>query len=569
MGKRKRRATKEGAKRMTHGSLFSGEGGFDLAAECPDGIDYPSMGWTNLFHCEWNIFCQRILNYYWPKSICYDDIRKTDFTIWRGRIDVLTGGFPCQPYSIAGKQQGKDDERHLWPEMLRAIKEIQPRWIVGENVLNLVNWNGGMVFDEVQADLETAFKDSEEAKSLGQLGYEVFPYVLPAAGVNAPHERYRVWFVAHRNNGFGTTTSREGNVANSKGLRIDRTQEHEDDNRQSGERGRCDAHNSIEISRRKTTSDTKGSNAKRREQPGNKERTYSEEIGGGLRNEPECDGSDGIDSNPTSDGCTDGCTKTGGTLGESKKGRMQQSQGIRSEQYGQIDSDTELKRFIQPEQQGQSRCKEGLSEGVCDNGITSDTGSDGLQSGGFRESRPAQSESKGKGNKRKRIRGDIGGISEQENIADTERKGLEKPQQSEQRNILLNAERNNTQDVNAADTSAEYAQGNRTIGERISGIHAGEGQPERNSARYDWSEWPTQSPLCSGNDEFSPGLDFTTVFKSYGIFLTDIKGQQKRITFSKWVNESLKAHGNAIVVKVALQIFKAIEAYEKLNLYLQ
>jgi DNA (cytosine-5)-methyltransferase 1 len=161
---------------MKHGSLFSGIGGFDLAAEW--------MGWENIFHCEWNEFGQRVLKYYWPKAISYADITKTDFSIHRGTIDILTGGFPCQPYSVAGGRKGKEDSRHLWPEMRRAIREIQPGWIVGENVFGLINWNGGMVFDEVQADLEAA-------------GYEVWPYVLPAAAINAPHRRDRVWFVAH------------------------------------------------------------------------------------------------------------------------------------------------------------------------------------------------------------------------------------------------------------------------------------------------------------------------------------------------------------------------------------
>jgi DNA (cytosine-5)-methyltransferase 1 len=159
-----------------HGSLFSGIGGFDLAAEW--------MGWENVFHCEWNEFGQRVLKHYWPNAISYEDITKTDFTIHRGRIDILTGGFPCQPYSMAGKRLGKEDERHLWPEMLRAIREIQPTWVVGENVFGLVNWSGGLVFHEVQADLEAE-------------GYEVQPYVLPACAVNAPHRRDRIWFVAY------------------------------------------------------------------------------------------------------------------------------------------------------------------------------------------------------------------------------------------------------------------------------------------------------------------------------------------------------------------------------------
>jgi DNA (cytosine-5)-methyltransferase 1 len=161
---------------MRHGSLFSGIGGFDLASEW--------MGWENVFHCEWNEFGQKVLKYYWPKAITYNDITKTDFTIHRGTIDILTGGFPCQPYSSAGKRLGKEDSRHLWPEMLRTIREIQPTWVVGENVRGLTNWNGGLVFDEVQADLENE-------------GYEVTPFLLPACAVNAPHRRDRIWFVAY------------------------------------------------------------------------------------------------------------------------------------------------------------------------------------------------------------------------------------------------------------------------------------------------------------------------------------------------------------------------------------
>jgi len=163
---------------MKHGSLFSGIGGFDLAAEW--------MGWENVFHCEWNEFGQRVLKHHFPKALSYADITKTDFNVHRGRISVLSGGFPCQPFSTSGKRLGSEDDRHLWPEMLRAIREIQPRWVVGENVLGLVNWNGGLVFDEVQADLEAE-------------GYEVQPFILPAASVNAPHRRDRVWFVAHSN----------------------------------------------------------------------------------------------------------------------------------------------------------------------------------------------------------------------------------------------------------------------------------------------------------------------------------------------------------------------------------
>jgi DNA (cytosine-5)-methyltransferase 1 len=164
--------------KMTHGSLFSGIGGFDLAAQW--------MGWENKFHCEWNEFGQRVLHHYWPNAELFTDITKSDFTKYANTIDVLTGGFPCQPYSAAGKRLGKEDERHLWPQMCRAIREVAPRYVVGENVRGLTNWNGGMVFDEVCTDLEN-------------LGYQVAPYIIPASAVNAPHQRERVWFIAHRN----------------------------------------------------------------------------------------------------------------------------------------------------------------------------------------------------------------------------------------------------------------------------------------------------------------------------------------------------------------------------------
>jgi DNA (cytosine-5)-methyltransferase 1 len=164
---------------MKHAALFNGISGFQLAASW--------MGWENVMSSEIDRFCNRVSKFHFPNCTQHYDIKTTDFTIYRGLIDVLTGGFPCQPYSMAGKRKGKEDERHLWPYMLGAIRAIQPRWVVGENVRGLVNWDGGLVFHEVQADLEAA-------------GYEVFPFLLPAAGVNAPHERYRIWFVAYRSN---------------------------------------------------------------------------------------------------------------------------------------------------------------------------------------------------------------------------------------------------------------------------------------------------------------------------------------------------------------------------------
>ncbi len=201
---------------MNHASLFSGIGGFDLAAQW--------LGWENVFHCEINPFGRKLLEYYWPNAISYDDITKTDFTVHRGEIDILTGGFPCQPFSVAGKRKGTDDDRNLWPEYHRAIKEIQPAWVVGENVPGIINWSKGLVFEQVQADLENE-------------GYEVWTFVLPAAGVNAPHRRDRVWFVAYAP-GNGHQPGRSGKSRSAQ--RESQSKEYQrqrirDDNRRNGQ----------------------------------------------------------------------------------------------------------------------------------------------------------------------------------------------------------------------------------------------------------------------------------------------------------------------------------------------
>jgi DNA (cytosine-5)-methyltransferase 1 len=168
---------------MNHISLFSGIGGFDLASEW--------MGWNNIASCEINPFGRKVLNHYWPDALHHNDVHTFTKELlnekiknWNSNDLILTGGFPCQPYSVAGKRKGTEDDRHLWPEMLRVIQEVQPRWIVGENVRGLVNWNGGVVFDEVQFDLET-------------IGYEVQSFILPACSKNAPHRRDRLWIVAY------------------------------------------------------------------------------------------------------------------------------------------------------------------------------------------------------------------------------------------------------------------------------------------------------------------------------------------------------------------------------------
>jgi DNA (cytosine-5)-methyltransferase 1 len=175
---------------MRHGSLFSGIGGFDLAAEW--------MGWENVFHCEWMEFPRKVLDYHFPDADSHIDICKTDFKKYANKIDILTGGFPCQPFSLAGKRKGTDDERYLWGEMLRAIQEIKPKYVIAENVFGITNIDGGLVFQQVCLDLENE-------------GYEVQPFVVPACAKNAPHRRDRCWFIALRERckfGFESCTNK-------------------------------------------------------------------------------------------------------------------------------------------------------------------------------------------------------------------------------------------------------------------------------------------------------------------------------------------------------------------------
>jgi len=188
---------------MRHGSLFSGIGGFDLAAEW--------MGWENVFHCDNNPFVQKVLNFYWPDAKIYDDITETDFRKYEGKIDIITGGFPCQPFSTAGRRKGSKDDRYLWPEMLRVIKEIKPRYVVGENVagiISMVQPNSETTVESRQALFEeenkTTISENEYVveticRDFESLGYSVQPVVIPACAVGAPHRRDRIWFIAHAN----------------------------------------------------------------------------------------------------------------------------------------------------------------------------------------------------------------------------------------------------------------------------------------------------------------------------------------------------------------------------------
>lgn len=163
-------------RKPTHLSLFSGIGGLDLAAE--------RAGFVTVGQCEWADYPTKVLEKHWPDIPRWRDIRtltKERFYERTGirTVDVISGGFPCQPFSVAGKRRGKEDDRYLWPEMIRVIDELRPTWVVGENVAGIVN----LALDTVLSDLE-------------RQGYQTRAFIIPACGVDAPHRRDRCAIVA-------------------------------------------------------------------------------------------------------------------------------------------------------------------------------------------------------------------------------------------------------------------------------------------------------------------------------------------------------------------------------------
>jgi DNA (cytosine-5)-methyltransferase 1 len=163
---------------VKHIDVFSGIGGFALAAR----KQFPKYG--TIAFVEWDPFCQAVLAKQFTGVPIYGDISTYHYT-QKDKVDLLTGGFPCQPFSHAGKRKGTKDSRYLWPQMLRVIHESKPRWIVAENVPGLLTIESGVVFEKIFSQLEDE-------------GYTVWPPGIPACAVGAPHLRNRVWIVANR-----------------------------------------------------------------------------------------------------------------------------------------------------------------------------------------------------------------------------------------------------------------------------------------------------------------------------------------------------------------------------------
>lgn len=404
---------------MNHASLFSGIGGAEVAASM--------MGWQNLFHCEIQEFPRKVLDYWFPNSESYEDITKTDFTKWHGKVDVLTGGFPCQPFSLAGRRKGADDNRYLWPQMLRAIRQIHPTWVVGENVAGIktmvqscqVTQMGrtDYLFEENHLYREESrFTLDKICADLEAEGYSVQPIVIPACAIGAPHRRDRVWIVAH--------TQCDGHSPQGHGnqrARAKKSEEGQDRPQPRSRRlGSCSA-----------PSYTSG---KRHRRWSNKQEPFTE------------------------------CSRTP-NLGTRRSKRLA-SYALQHRSHE-----------VHKDNQSQ------FPDGARSNSLGGQRFSSHSYGNGGKTLQPGE---------------------------ETERTGCKRDVQPKERS-----------------TSPEWT-------DRLSRL--------QQSGR--WRNFPTQSPLCRGNDGIPFDVDSLT------------------ISFPKWRQESIKAYGNAWVPQVAYEIFRAIEAEE-------
>jgi len=409
------------------------------------------MGWNNYASCEINPFGSKVLEYYWPEAYHHGDIHTLTYELlnkelvqrfgadWRNEPIVLTGGFPCQPFSLAGKRKGTEDDRHLWPEMLRLIREIAPKYVVGENVGGIISWDGGLVFEQVQTDLEAE-------------GYEVQPFILPACAVNAPHRRDRCWFVAnYKSAGW---SKRNGQTANLQGWKM--------------------------------------------AEPG-QERNI-------LRNDIR-----------TSDQTGSGITPHN----PNPRTESMQSRENEVHEFG-VTSDTSI--------QGREEWIELTGRQDSEENRT------GLE---FWTERFSSYDTTPNSNiNPTRTPGESGSIKEIGGGYDDEQeKRRSKTEQHIRSSELLRDD---------ADTGNTGLQGRQFNGTSYPEGQEGREQSPGSTRKFhqigDWSNFPTVSPVCQRDDEFSNRL--------------------AGITFSKWRNESIKSLGNAVVPGLVLQIFKAIEIYE-------
>lgn len=454
---------------MNHASLFSGIGGAEVAASM--------MGWQNLFHCEIQEFPRKVLQYWFPNSESYEDITKTDFHQWQGKVDILTGGFPCQPFSLAGRRKGADDNRYLWPQMLRAIREIKPTWIVGENVAGIKTMvescqvtKMGRTDDLFEENHiyreESRFTLDKICADLEAEGYSVQPFVIPACSVGAPHRRDRVWIVARK---IPTTPSHPNSSNDSR-----RPEEIQG----KSQKERLSERNDIR-------------------KPG-----FTSDVLGHVAH-TQCDGYS-----------SQGYGNQRARAKKSKKRKNRPQSRFRRHGSGKTLAHTLQHRSHEVHQDHQSQFPDGAR--------TNSLGGQRSSSHSYSNGGKALQASKG-----------------------LERTGRKRDVQPKERSTSPEwTDRLSRLQRHDADTTSE----------RLEGMHQSWGEESqrqclwRDLARHceegNWRQFPTQSPVCRGNDGIPFDVDSLT------------------ISFPKWRQESIKAYGNAWVPQVAYEIFRAIEAEE-------
>ena len=481
---------------MTHASVFSGIGGPEVAATM--------LGWDNLFHCEINPFGRKVLDYWYPNSKSYEDITTTDFREWRGRVDVLTGGFPCQPFSYAGRRRGAEDDRYLWPSMYRAIDEIQPTWVVAENVAGILTMveqgevskvaGTASLFDALddlrgRYELRETFTLQRICTDLESHGYAVQPVLVPACAVGAPHRRDRVFIVARR-----LPTMDEG------------------------ERGRA-----------ATDSESVGDNRTRREESRTDERPHGQTnrepiIGSGVRETRQ----------PSADTANYGLQHDTITRSEAESNRETSRRGAElhvsteADGSGRTTPDTtcECGQRLRPRQSEVGRAQQEQSGG----------GSGESGSGRLAPHPDSHRGCEVDEHMESELADGAKPVSNggQRNVADTERPIADPRSDGRPQEDIRRESRGRTSD--GKDDEQPQSVFNR----------AGHGAGEWGDYCGErWQNFPSVSPVHRGND----GLPFDV--------------DRLTLSFGKWRTEALKAYGNAIVPQVMYEIFRAIEIVEQ------
>ena len=493
---------------MNHASLFSGIGGAEVAASM--------MGWQNLFHCEIQEFPRKVLQYWFPNSESYEDITKTDFTKWHGKVDVLTGGFPCQPFSLAGRRKGADDNRYLWPQMLRAIRQIHPTWVVGENVNGIktmvescqVTQMGrtDYLFEENHLYREESrFTLDKICADLEAEGYSVQPIVIPACAIGAPHRRDRVWIVARK---IPTTPSHPNSSNDSR-----RPEEIQG----KSQKERLSERN--DIRKPGFTSDVLGHVA-HTQCDGYSSQGYGNQR---ARAKKSKEGQDRPQPRSRRHGSGTTPSYAHGTRQRRRKNKQEpftecsRTPNLGTHRSKRLASHSLQHRSHEVHQDHQSQFPDGAR--------TNSLGGQRSSSHSYSNGGKALQASKG-----------------------LERTGRKRDVQPKERSTSPEwTDRLSRLQRHDADT----------ISERLEGMHQSWGEESqrqclwRDLARHceegNWRQFPTQSPVCRGNDGIPFDVDSLT------------------ISFPKWRQESIKAYGNAWVPQVAYEIFRAIEAEEENN----